>query len=114
MFVVSEFGFFIIIIIIHKLVHNNIVRCCFLGVIFCNVGFEWVASNVRLPFGKTWRVVVYVRVEVGSTIWYYMANNLDKVDVPKEITFPNWTPVFKWYVVRVGFGYGHQEDMCLK
>jgi hypothetical protein len=101
MLVVSEFCFIIIIII------NVFVRCCFLGVIFCNVGFEWVASNVRLPFGKTWRVIVYVRVEVRNTTWYYMVDSLDKVDVPNLVTFFYWTSIFEWYVIKVGFKNGY-------
>ena len=76
------------------------------------MGFVWVASNVRLPFGKTWRVIVYVRVEVGNTTWYYMDDSLDKVDVPNSVTFLNWTPIFECYVVRVGFKNGYKEDTC--
>ena len=42
------------------------------------------------------------------------ANNLDKVDVPNLVTFLSWTLIFEWYVVRVGFKNGYQENTCLK
>ena len=36
------------------------------------------------------------------------------VDVPHLVTYPNWTPIFHWCVVRCGSKNGHQKDMCTK
>ena len=42
------------------------------------------------------------------------AHLYSKVDVPNLVTYPNWIPIFEWYVVWCGFKNGHQKDICLK
>ena len=52
--------------------------------------------------------------DIKNTMRFSKIYELLKVDVVNSITYPSWTPIYEWYVVRCDSKDRGHKGMCLK